>query len=175
MKYKFGKYITWYGPYQLFGWMERFIGEDRFEKVVDATHPFLTWVHDKRKQNVKVKIEQHDIWCFGSSLAPVILPMLKEYKEVMIGHPLTTNDDIPEDLHNDDDMVRWGNVIDEMIFAFEVYTINTNWEEEFYPKDSDGELDFDNGEIDWDGRKAVAVRIQRGFELFGKYFQNLWD
>jgi hypothetical protein len=28
---------------------------------------------------------------------------------------------------------------------------------------------------DWEGRKAYEARIQNGFRLFGKYYQNLWD
>jgi hypothetical protein len=28
---------------------------------------------------------------------------------------------------------------------------------------------------DYDGMKVVENRIQNGFRLFGKYYQNLWD
>jgi hypothetical protein len=30
-------------------------------------------------------------------------------------------------------------------------------------------------ECDWDGLRAHGERIQNGLELFGKYFQALWD
>ena len=30
-------------------------------------------------------------------------------------------------------------------------------------------------QCDYEGLDAYTKRKQRGFELFGKYFQNLWD
>jgi hypothetical protein len=85
---------------------------------------------------------------------------------------------------------RWSWVIDEMTFAFESLDGGTNedWEYQF----TTGEYDFrlkkqDDGtslmvhgprhtaETDWEARKAYAERIQNGFRLFGKYYQNLWD
>lgn len=91
---------------------------------------------------------------------------------------------------------RWDYVMDEMIWAFETHT--SDWEEQFYsgeidritvPVDSDmKECDSDSAkyyewrkgpndtfEIDWDGRKAYADRMQKGFELFGRYYTSLWD
>ena len=91
---------------------------------------------------------------------------------------------------------RWDWVLNEMIWAFEQH--NEDWEAQF----SAGEIDhvmtpidkndnevakedadyfrMDHGpnhtyEVDWDARKAYGERIQNGFRLFGKYYQNLWD
>jgi hypothetical protein len=33
----------------------------------------------------------------------------------------------------------------------------------------------DTFDINMKGRKAYEKRIQNGFVLFGKYYQNLWD
>jgi hypothetical protein len=33
----------------------------------------------------------------------------------------------------------------------------------------------DTYKCDYDGMKMVEERIQNGFRLFGRYYQNLWD
>jgi hypothetical protein len=80
--------------------------------------------------------------------------------------------------------------MNEMIFAFESLEggVNEDWEFEF----TTGEYDYQSvkqedgnylmvrgpnhtAETDWDARKEYGKRIQNGFRLFGKYYQNLWD
>lgn len=91
----------------------------------------------------------------------------------------------PDDNH----FKRWDYVLDEMIFAFEARSgDNQDWEKQF--RSGNTHLQFKKlengmseviegpnhtGETDWDGRKAYEDRIQNGFRLFGKYYQNLWD
>jgi hypothetical protein len=93
--------------------------------------------------------------------------------------------------------LRWDWAMGEMIFAFECKT-DDSWEDEFrsgeidilwVPVDKDGnevpkgEHKFtemrhgpkDTHKCDYDGMKKVEERIQNGFRLFGKYYQNLWD
>ena len=88
---------------------------------------------------------------------------------------------------------RWDWVLDEMIFAFEC-KLDDSWEDAF----REGEIDWksvpcawdENGKptmyemqdgpnntykCDYDGMKVVQDRIQNGFRLFGRYYQNLWD
>jgi len=88
---------------------------------------------------------------------------------------------------------RWDWVLDEMIFAFES-KLDDSWEDQFRL----GEFDYktvacawdDNGkatmykwedgpnhtyQCDYKGMEQVQKRIQNGFVLFGKYYQNLWD
>ena len=88
---------------------------------------------------------------------------------------------------------RWDWVLDEMIFAFE-HKLNTDWEDEFRTGkfdhktvacewDENGKATlyrWEDGpnhtyEYNWEGAKLVHDRIQNGFVLFGKYYQNLWD
>ena len=94
---------------------------------------------------------------------------------------------------DDNHFKRWDWVIDEMIFAFEC-KMDDSWEDAF----REGEIDWksvpcawdENGkptmyqmedgpahtyECDYDGMKIVHDRIQNGFRLFGRYYQNLWD
>jgi hypothetical protein len=88
---------------------------------------------------------------------------------------------------------RWDWVLDEIIFAFECKN-DDSWQDAY----RSGEIDWkseacgwdENGKAtmykhvdgpnhtykcDYDGMKVVEDRIQNGFRLFGRYFQNLWD
>jgi hypothetical protein len=92
---------------------------------------------------------------------------------------------------------RWNWVLSEMIFAFES-KLDTSWQDAFtsgeidmifVPIDHDGNevpkkdakhfqwVDGPNNtyECDYEGMKVVEDRIQNGFRLFGRYYQNLWD
>ena len=88
---------------------------------------------------------------------------------------------------------RWDYVMDEMIFAFQSKL--EDWEEQFASgendvkfveipdkKDEDGESLFtwEHGpnhtrEYDIEGREKYSDRINKGFRLFGKYYNGLWD
>ena len=92
---------------------------------------------------------------------------------------------------------RWDWVLSEMIFAFES-KLDTTWQDAFtsgeidmvfVPIDHAGKevakkyakhfqwVDGPNNtyECDYEGMKVVEDRIQNGFRLFGRYYQNLWD
>jgi hypothetical protein len=98
---------------------------------------------------------------------------------------------------DDNHFKRWDWVMDEMIFAFEC-KVDDSWEDAFssgehdilwVPVDADGNQvpkgehkhfqmkDGPNNtyKCDYEGMKVVEQRIQNGFRLFGKYYQNLWD
>jgi len=92
---------------------------------------------------------------------------------------------------------RWDWVMNEMIFAFEC-KVDDSWQDAFregehdilwVPVDKDGN-EVPKGEhrytemrrgpkdtykCDYDSMKVVEDRIQNGFRLFGRYYQNLWD
>jgi hypothetical protein len=88
---------------------------------------------------------------------------------------------------------RWDWVLAEMIFAFE-HKLDESWQDafrsgEFDHKtvacawDEDGKATLYQSvegpnhtyKCDYEGIKKVEKRIQNGFVLFGKYYQNLWD
>jgi hypothetical protein len=94
---------------------------------------------------------------------------------------------------DDNHFRRWDWVLDEMIFAFEC-KMDDSWEDAF----REGEIDWksvpcawdekgkptmyemqdgpkNTYKCDYDGMKVVHDRIQNGFRLFGRYYQNLWD
>ena len=172
---------------------------ERHETVLSK---FLTWIHSKKKRTIKVHIDRWDTWSMDDTLAHIILPMLVQLKATKHGAPQVDIDDVPKHLkptkkalaaYNKDGTTdeqffeRWDWVLDEMIFAFDS-KVNDGWEDQFETGESDLQfLQLEDGMsqmvegpnhtkvYDWEGRKAYEARIQNGFRLFGKYYQNLWD
>ena len=165
-------------------------------------YKFLSWIHSKNQRTIKVHIDRWDTWSMDHTLAYIVLPMLKQLKETKHGAPQVDYEDVPKELRptkkelaaynkdgttDDKFFERWDWVLDEMIFAFE-NKVNDDWEEQFttgehdlqWKKLEDGNSQMVYGpnhtaQTDWEGRKAYEARIQNGFRLFGKYYQNLWD
>lgn len=100
-----------------------------------------------------------------------------------------------EDMHADVH-VRWEWVLNEMIWAFEQITAPDEGRSNYYVPyrddekvesicwyDSDGEKHYflteeeerRNGKFDPDLQKKFQARVSNGLELFGKYYQGLWD
>lgn len=153
---------------------------------------------DDEDREIDIIIDDYDTWSMDHTLALIALPMLKQLKKTKHGAPFVDNEDVPEYLRMPEGWYdekyrvngetdphffdRWDWVMDQMIFAMKNLADN-DWEEQFWKEHP--EIDWEapgeevvwikHGECDWDGRKEYADRIQRGCELFGKYFQNLWD
>ena len=174
-------------------------GEDRPHTLL---YKFLSWVHGKKDQTVKVHIDRWDTWSMDHTLSYIILPMLKQLKETKHGAPFVDDKDVPQELRstsappkeNDWDtdenhFKRWDWVLDEMIFAFETKVGDLkDWEDQFHTgesdlqwvKQEDGNYQMIRGEndtskYDMKGHKAYQKRISNGFRLFGKYYEGLWD
>jgi len=165
---------------------------------------------DDEERVINVHIDRYDTWNMDSTLALIILPMLKQLRETKHGSAIVDLEDIPEEMrvigYNDLDQtqsgldfenkeeyeelswkqyeVRWNWVMDEMIWAFEQKTID--WEDQFYSGEIDQIWSDEAGEglsygpnhtftVDSDGLKKHQDRMQRGFRLFGKYYDGLWD
>jgi hypothetical protein len=173
------------------------------EPICHAWKVFLDFVHPEVRY---IKIDYWDTWSMDHTLSPIILPMLKQLREVKHGAPFVDDDDVPAELRStsapakknewdtdDNHFARWDWVMDEMIFAFE-HKVDDSWEDAFRSGvmdhktvacawDKDGKatmyqwIDGPNHtyEYDHDAAKLVHDRIQNGFKLFGKYYQNLWD
>ena len=142
------------------------------ERDKDKTwlHEFLLWVDSKRSRKIKIKIDKYDTWSMDSTLAHIILPMLKQLKETKHGAPHVDDKDVPKELRSTsappkknnwdvdaNHFKRWDWVLDEMIWSFE-------------QKLSDELLDDYASEY-----KTHYKRLNNGFKLFGKYYQSLWD
>jgi hypothetical protein len=113
---------------------------DRLEPISVAIQKFLDIVHPRIEY---IKIDRYDTWSMDSTLAPIILPMLKQLKKDKHGSGIVECEDVPEHLRyntteewdaqscfefyheheveeGDRDIhARWDWVLDEMIWAFE--------------------------------------------------------
>jgi len=150
---------------------------------------------DNTKKNYgaryKLRLDKHDSWDFGCTLSPVILPMLKQLRKNKKGTPLTDKLDVPfllqldpEEKHEGFSEKRWAWILDEMIFSF-----NHTYKCQNDP-DYNEDYFYATGAIEYIGKNMKEgknhtykcdddkmfqfyQRVDRGFVLFGKYFQNL--
>lgn len=153
---------------------------------------FIGPYEDDRK--VDIQIDDYDVWSLDHTLGLIILPALKLLRDTKQGSPVIDKEELPEELvsyEKDDDWdgtdehdhnihKTWINVLNEMIFAFEIDDDFTN--PIFY---SDTEITEPGwkkhaifGSTWWENkelREKALERRQRGLEFFGKYFQCLWD
>lgn len=146
-------------------------------EVKIGKYPAHHWYHNflyktfgySPKQKVKVKIDYWDTWSMDMTLAPIILPLLKQLKETKQGNAMVDDEDLPPELrHNNNtsnesmqyDMfageehdeavwetysTRWDYIMDSMIFSFEKLC-EDNWESELYSGKADIKwIDADNG------------------------------
>jgi hypothetical protein len=201
----------WLSPYvileKVFFWREIDYDEPIIEKWADRLEPFskvlqdvLDFIHPRIEY---VKIDHWDTWSMDHTLSSIVVPMLKQLKEVKHGAPHVDDEDVPMELQSwtspakdeydvdGNHFARWDYVMDEMIFAHQS-KLDDDWQDQFYtgvadyihvevPDEKYGKLyQMKEGpnhthKIDWDGMHAYEARIKNGFRLFGKYYQGLWD
>lgn len=199
MKVYIGPPKKWWGPYQMADLLQ-YVGfsDDYCHKLGERLSKtwfgeFCEWFHSRfRERKVVVKVHYYDTWNVDGTLAPVILPLLKQLRDTQHGSPFTDDEDVPEELrssvapaandHSTDGNheARWKWILDEMIWAFEQLN-DPDHDDQFYTgRDELADIDnFDEQlakvKCDFDGLKAHEERIRRGTTLFGKYYQGLWD
>lgn len=151
-------------------WVERW--SDRLTPVSRG----IQWVLDRICPRVKyVHIDRWDTWSMDSTLAMIVLPMLRQLRATAHGSPLVADEDVPESLRstsappreNEYDVdanhhARWEWVLDEMIFAFEMKA-RDDWTQEFHT----GEHDIVWVPVDADGNEVPKgehkyYRIDKG-------------
>lgn len=132
----------------------------------DRPHTWLyklcTWIHEKKKRKIKVKIDDWDTWSLDATLAIIILPMLKQLKATHHGSGYIELEDVPEEMrynqseeydaqstfefyHEDgvekkecDVHTRYAWFLDELIWTFEQLQPDCDWEDQY----RSGEIDF---------------------------------
>src|SRR5210317_107587 len=141
MDCKYG-YVDWPTEYNR---TERLL--EQFEDAVQCVYNVFNWIwFDRRTQKVKVRIDRWDTWSMDHTLAPIILPMLKQLKETKHGAPMVDMKDVPKELRATKKQIeaygkngdvdpkhfdRWDWVLDEMIWTFE-QKCRDDWMEDFY-------------------------------------------
>lgn len=201
MNKKYG-YVDW--PENTGSRFERVL--ESVESGIQSVYNVLNWVwYDRRKVTKFVHIDKYDTWSMDHTLAPIILPMLKQLKDTKHGSPMVDLKDVPEymrtittedydsqqtfEFYNDVELCkqngsydihsRWSWVLDEMIWAFE-QKCDDNWEDKYFGEwieTGDKESPFGGHfkNVDWEGRESHQARMSNGFKLFGKYYEGLWD
>ena len=181
------------------------IGDRLSKTWVNSFCEFVYKHNPLAKRKIKIKIDTWDSWSMDHTLALIALPMLKQLRVDKHSSSFVDDCDVPDEIKSMnaprvtdewdlDDYFhkRWDYVLDQMIFSFDS-KVNDDWEAQFRSGESDYvdvELDelFDGEKIyssehgpnhtlvyDWDGMKKYQARIDNGFRLFGKYYQNLWS
>ena len=127
----------------------------RKKETPTLLYKFLLWIDSKKKRKQEIHIDYWDTWSMDHTLAPIILPMLKQLKETKHGSAIVDLEDVPENLrcterqdydaqrdlfedieHANWDYgyslteARWNWILDEMIFAFEM-KCKDDWESEY--------------------------------------------
>ena len=175
MDYKYG-FVKW--PEEMLWSHEDYVFQ-AIEDGIQSVYNIFNWIwFDRRTQKVKVRIDKWDTWSMDSTLAPIILPMLKQLKETKHGAPYVYPVDVPTKLRQTKKELleytkngetdhkwfeRWDYVLDEMIWAFE-QKCRDDWMS-----------DFNYNKWDREGADAHQKRMSQGFALFGKYYENLWN
>ena len=154
-------------------WREK--AEDIIQSIYNCT---INLFLDRRVQKIKIHIDRWDTWSMDHTLAPIILPMLKQLKETKHGAPYVESADVPKELRmnvhqkvaykkdgttDENFFKRWDWVLDEMIYAFDCKA-----------NKDDVWMRFDF-KTEREAMDAEQERISNGFRLFGKYYENLWD
>jgi len=150
-----------------------------------------------KKKNF-VKIDKWDTWSMDTTLAHIVVPMLKQLKKDTHGAPIVAFEDRPDELigtipsyewePDEFHFQAWDWALEEMIFAFSSKLEDNDWQEQFFSGESDWLFEPGPGggsymvkgpnhtlKMDEENMKACQYRISNGFRLFGKYYENLWD
>lgn len=205
MKVYIGPYKdAWIGPYHIAGWLKYIgISEEKRDALGDKWNktwlkPATEWIFEHnpfKKRQVSIHIDKWDTWGMDTTLALLIVPMLKQLKETKHCAPHVEDADVPEHLRStsappkenewDTDehwFKRFEWVLDEMIWGFS----------QLIAEDSDGIFFTDNPDyvkgngtfieemskernFDHEGYKLHHDRITNATVLFGKYYRGLWD
>ena len=182
----------------------RWISEDKNGNDSYLTM-FCQWFYDERPRKIKIHIDDYDVWSMDGTLALIILPMLKSLREAkpgapgdMLGFQQTSNRGQGSfDFYADGDdaawaagQTEWDKILDEIIWSFEQLQPDCDWEDQYWIThpilDLKDHLEDGGktcipvrwkveGECDWAGRSKHEDRIQRGLELFGRHYMNLWS
>jgi hypothetical protein len=120
-----------------------------------------------------IEIHKYDSWNAFETIAKVAYPILVQLKATKQGYALVSAEDAPgialkpSEVEGGYSEARWDYVLDEIIWTMKELAQN---------EPSAPSYDTMNSNLNWlEDLKVYNTRIQKGCELFGKYFRNLWD
>lgn len=144
------------------------------------------YLEEDKKRKVKIKVHGYDSWSADSTLAMIIAPVLKELRDQPYGYPSQFEQE--DDETGEKGTAAWVEVIDKMIWAFEQCNINyvddyCTGDHDRYFKPCEDNPEYSTWEkgpnhtfkMDMQGIAAHEEKMQEGFDLFAKYYRNLWS
>lgn len=164
--------------------------------------PYVPWDEEGNRE-INVEIHDYDTWNMDSTLALVILPMLKQLKETKQGAPGSMpafsqvshyySQETMAFYEEDNDVAwdeghkQWEEILDKMIWSFE--QLLEDWEDQYHSGEYDVLWEDVEGTdcklmvhgpkhthtFDFKGYSKHLERIKEGFRLFGQYYMDLWD
>jgi len=194
MKVYIGPYRNYFSLYPIvepIGKLLR-LKEETIDNIVDRFSFITDWLNEKFiKRKISIQLHKYDTYSMDHTLALIILPMLKQLKATKHGVP---SDLVPDeylysnqvcfDFYKDSDIHaidigsdKWDEILDKMIFSFESI-LDENSDSKYFKEIPDSEKHPILGhklEVDYEGLKNHQEKVQEGLNLFGKYYQSLWD
>lgn len=146
--------------------------ESIWYKVKFGWRDFIYW-WKKQYQKIRYGFPLEESWDFHSTLCKWSLPRLKHLKNNMQGHPMELTSD------------EWSQVLTDIIWSMEnhdatvmpIYPSNYDHHQRVV-KYNDFGISFENVDprpLDWTPVTEHAERVQKGFDLLGKWMLHLWD
>jgi len=159
---------------------------------------------DNGDREIDIVIDPYDSWSADHTMALIILPLLKqlrtkkhcspgdmlEFMQCSYNNGCQRSFDFygeGDEAANEAGHARWGKILDHIIWSFQMLvdedevgltafvTVEGDGREFEDMVDENSIWIGDGTEYDWAGYTAHQQKIQEGFDLFGKYYQNLWD
>jgi len=177
MKVEIGPYKDYVSSYKYTKRLEKYLKESTVDKIDNTLQSILNFFWNNRKNSkrkVKVQIENFDTWNLDHTLSLIILPLLIQLKETKHGSPHVYLSDLPKSLRKNDVHAQWNWIIDEIIWSFDQVAHDLPGEEQFIIE-TDSQDPLVKYKIDIKEYRKYHKKLQNGFRLFGKYYQNLWD
>ena len=180
------------------------VNEKIREKIAESyLQPVCQWVYNHtpfKDRKVKIRVDNHDLWCCSETLAHIILPMLKRFKEHKHSFPAALGmvggeswdpqqcfdfySEETEKLSSEMGEKRWDAILDKMIFAFESIAVG-DWNQQ-YCSGEVGDIEWiDEGNglwdmvftgdrtWDWEAIQIHQEKIDEGLKLFAQYLETL--
>lgn len=138
------------------------------------------YIYEKKKIKKVIELHPYDTWSVDYTLSTIIVPLLKQLKDTSNTYGIVDEPDLPGEIQKHS-LEAWHWALDMMIEAFssDLYA----WKKEF----SSGKMHYIIKDLeivegpehtyvlDEEGYKKKQGRIDRGRELFAKYYNCLWD
>lgn len=130
----------------------------------------------EKERHISVQIEDFDVYSMDTTLAHIVVPMLRKLKSVKVGipgdlvhefHELSQQSELDlglsakelDNIEFEKAEAIWNEILDKIIWSFEQAK---NDYEESYDKTYEGRFDL------------YEKKLQEGFALFGKYYRSFW-